>query len=53
MLWGSFRVRYVLISRDEDELVAKLVWRVKLVAELEPSLTLASACAAERNRKVA
>jgi hypothetical protein len=28
-----------LISRGEDELVSKLVWRVKLVAELEPGLT--------------
>jgi hypothetical protein len=34
-----FRSRYVLISRDEDEPVAKLVWRVNLVAELEPGLT--------------
>jgi hypothetical protein len=38
-LWGSFRLRYMLIQRDEDELVAKLVWRVNLVAELEPGLT--------------
>jgi hypothetical protein len=28
-----------LISRGEVELVSKLVWRVKLVAELEPGLT--------------
>jgi hypothetical protein len=28
-----------LISRDEVELVSMLVWRVKLVAELEPGLT--------------
>ena len=30
---------YVLGSRDEGEPVAKLVWRVKLVAEQEPGLT--------------
>jgi hypothetical protein len=29
----------VLGSRDEGELVAKLVWRVKLVAELQPGVT--------------
>jgi hypothetical protein len=26
-------------SRDEGERVAKLVWRVKLVAELQPGVT--------------
>ena len=38
-LWGLFLVEYVLSSRDAGELVTKLVWRVKLVAELEPGLT--------------
>src|SRR3954467_6864572 len=37
-LWGLFLVGYVLSSRDEGEPVAKLVWRVKLVAELEPGV---------------
>src|SRR3954451_18508004 len=37
-LWGLFLVGYVLGSRDEGEPVAKLVWRVKLVAELEPGV---------------
>jgi hypothetical protein len=34
-----FLVGYVLSSRDEGKLVPKLVWRVKLVADLEPGLT--------------
>jgi hypothetical protein len=34
-----FRLGYVLGSRDEDELVAKLVWRVKLVTELQAGET--------------
>ena len=38
-MWGLFLLGYVLGSRDEDEPVPKLVWRVKLVAELEPGLT--------------
>ena len=38
-LWGLFRLGYVLGSRDEDELVAKLVWRVKLVTELQAGET--------------
>jgi hypothetical protein len=32
-LWGLFHLWYVLSSRDEGELAAKLVWRVKLVTE--------------------
>ena len=40
-LWGLFLPGYVLGSWDEGELVPKLVWRVKLVAELEPGLTTA------------
>jgi hypothetical protein len=39
-LWGLFRLGYVLGSRDEGELVAKLVWRVKLVTELEAGETM-------------
>jgi len=39
-LWGLFLLGYVLGSRDEGELVPKMVWRVKLVAELEPGLLL-------------
>ena len=35
-LWGLFPLRYVLGSRDEGELVPKMVWRVTLVVELEP-----------------
>jgi hypothetical protein len=35
-----FRLGYVLGSRDEGELVAKLVWRVKLVTELEAGETM-------------
>jgi hypothetical protein len=38
-LWGLFRVAYGTGSRDEGELVPKMVWRVKLVAELEPGST--------------
>ena len=38
-LWGLFLPRYVSGSRDEGGLVPKLVWRVTLVAELEPGLT--------------
>jgi len=38
-LWGLFLLGYVPGSRDEGELVPKMVWRVKLVAELEPGLT--------------
>jgi hypothetical protein len=38
-LWGLFHPEYVLDSRDEGELVAKLVWRVKLVTELEAGET--------------
>jgi hypothetical protein len=38
-LWGSFRLAQILGSRDEGEPVSKLVWRVKLVAELQPGLT--------------
>ena len=38
-LWGLFHLGYVLGSRDEGELVAKLVWRVKLVTELEAGVT--------------
>jgi hypothetical protein len=34
-----FLLGYDLGPRDEGELVPKLVWRVKLVAELEPGLT--------------
>jgi hypothetical protein len=34
-----FRLWYVLGSRDEGELVARLVWRVKLVTELETGET--------------
>ena len=34
-----FPVDYVFASRDEDELVANLVWRVKLVAELPTGVT--------------
>ena len=34
-----FLVEYVFTSRDEDELVANLVWRVKLVAELPTGVT--------------
>lgn len=30
---------YILAARDEDELVAKLIWRVKLVAELAAGVT--------------
>ena len=37
-LWGLFLLGYVPGSRDERELVPKMVWRVKLVAELEPDL---------------
>jgi predicted XRE-type DNA-binding protein len=33
-LWGWFRLAEVLALRSEGELVAKLVWRVKLVAEI-------------------
>jgi hypothetical protein len=38
-LWGLFHLGYVLGSRDEGELVAKLVWRVKLVTESEAGET--------------
>jgi hypothetical protein len=34
-----FHLGYVLGSRDEGKLVRKMVWRVKLVAELEPGST--------------
>ena len=34
-----FRLGYALGSRDEGELVAKLVWRVKLVTELQAGET--------------
>jgi hypothetical protein len=34
-LWGLFRVVYGLCPRGEGEPVPKMVWRVKLVAELE------------------
>ena len=34
-----FPVGYVFASRDEDELVAKVIWRVKLVAELPTGVT--------------
>jgi hypothetical protein len=37
--WGLFLLGYVLGSRNEGELVPKLVWRVKLVAELEAGVT--------------
>jgi len=33
-LWGLFQLVYVPGIRDEGELVAKMVWRLKLVAEL-------------------
>jgi hypothetical protein len=36
---GLFVLAYVLCSRDEGELVPKLVWRVKLVAELPAGVT--------------
>ena len=39
-LWGLFRLGYVLGSRDEGELVAKLVWRVKPVTELVAGETM-------------
>jgi hypothetical protein len=32
-LWDLFHLGYVLGLRDEGELAAKLVWRVKLVTE--------------------
>jgi hypothetical protein len=32
---GLFHLGYVLGSRDESKLVRKMVWRVKLIAELE------------------
>src|SRR5208337_2190613 len=38
-LWGLFLMGYVWGSRDEGELMPKMVWRVKLVAELEPGST--------------
>jgi hypothetical protein len=41
-----------LISRGEVELVSKLVWRVKLVAELEPGLTTKVEVARRRRRPV-
>jgi hypothetical protein len=34
-----FPAEYIFSSRDEDELVAKLVWPVKLVAELPAGVT--------------
>ena len=37
--WGLLLLGYVLGSQDEGELVPKLVWRVKLVAELEAGVT--------------
>jgi hypothetical protein len=38
-LWGLFLLRFDWGSRDGSELVSKMVWRVKLVTELEPGLT--------------
>jgi hypothetical protein len=45
-LWVLFPLGYVLGSRDESKPVRKMVWRVKLVAELESGLTTEGACKA-------
>ena len=51
-LWGLFHLGYVLGSRDEGKLVRKMVWRVKLVAELEPgSKTEVEVACLERDRQ--
>ena len=39
ILWGFVPAGVSLGSRGEGELVAKLVWRVKLVAELQAGVT--------------
>jgi hypothetical protein len=52
-LWGLFLHGYVLSSQDEGELVPKMVWRVKLAAELEPGLTNGGGGCASRAREQA
>jgi hypothetical protein len=38
-VWGFVPAGEVLGSREDGELVAKLVWRVKLVAEFQAGVT--------------